>query len=369
MSNPRRRYRHHADLLVWGLAVILACILPTCAASADASWLAQPYRLGQGLYFPQQSLRVGGYADIHFYSLGQHPTALSVEDLSLFLSKDIGTHWKLFSETELGDALVIDSQHATTKDANIDVERLYADYHTSSGITLRFGKFLTPVGQWNLVHADPLVWTVSRPLTTTGSFSRHASGAMLYGTVSLKQNDLDYWLFADDSKAFAFTRSHNLAFTDYGASSTLRNDFQHAVGGQFLYHMLDDRLSLGASYVRYALKNPQQQYRLTGIDFGWSSRRVEFSGEGIWRTSDSPLIPDEYGGYVQAVIPLPRHLYAVGRYERYRNSLPNQWVTLRTFGIDYRPESGISFKLEYRDGNNNAALAPNGVLASIGVLF
>ena len=197
------------------------------------------------------------------------------------MSKDIGTHWKLFSETELGDALLIDSQHATSKGANSDVERLYADYHTRSGITLRFGKFLTPVGQWNLVHADPLVWTVSRPLTTTGSFSRHASGAMLYGTVTFKQNDLDYWLFADDSKDLAFTRSHNLAFTDYGASSTLRNDFQHAVGGQFLYHMLDDRLSLGASYVRYALKNPQQQYRLTGIDFGWSGRRVEFSGEGI----------------------------------------------------------------------------------------
>jgi len=62
------------------------------------------------------------------------------------LSKDIGTHWKLFSETELGDALLIDSQHATSKGANSDVERLYADYHTRSGITLRFGKFLTPVG-------------------------------------------------------------------------------------------------------------------------------------------------------------------------------------------------------------------------------
>ncbi len=72
---------------------------------------------------------------------------------------------------------------------------------------------------------------------------------------------------------------------------------------------------------------------------------------------------------MQAVVPLPRHLYAVSRYERYRNSLPNQLVTIRTFGIDYRPESGISFKLEYRDGTHNATLAPSGVLASIGVLF
>lgn len=369
MINARRRQRRYAGLVACGLALVLTGLWPALAVASGSSWEAAPYYLGQGLYFPQQALRVGGYADIHFYGLDNRRSALSVEDLSLFLTKDIGTHWKLFAETELGDALIVNSQHASTHDVNIDFERLYADYRANGAVTLRFGKFLTPIGQWNLVHADPLVWTVSRPLTTTSAFSRHAAGAMMYGTVTVHNDDLDYWLFADDSKALAFPRSHDLAFTDYGASSTLRNDFLHAIGGQFLYHMLDDRLSLGASYVSYELKSPQQQYRLVGLDFGWSSRYIELSGEGIYRTGSSPGVADEYGGYLQTVIPLPRHLYVVGRYERYKIPLPNQIVTLRTFGLDYRPFASIALKLEYRVGNHNAGLAPNGWLASIGVLF
>ena len=369
MINARRKQGRYAGLTACGLVLVLAGLWPALAVASDWPWKAEPYYLGQGLHFPQQSLRVGGYADIHFYNLGNRRSALSVEDLSLFLTKDIGTRWKLFSETELGDALVVNGQHASTHDANVDFERFYADYRASGAVTLRFGKFLTPIGQWNLVHADPLEWTVSRPLTTTAAFSRHASGAMMYGTVDVNKDDLDYWFFVDDSQAIPIPRSHDLAFTDYGARSTLRNDFLHAIGGEFLYHMLDDRLSLGASYASFELKNPQQQYRLAGLDFGWSSRYIELSGEGIYRTGSGQGVPDEYGGYLQTVIPLPRHLYVVGRYERYKISLPNQIVTLRSFGFDYRPTVSIVLKLEYRDGNHNADVAPNGWLASIGVLF
>lgn len=365
MIRPKRSRRRRS--------IFLGCLLiwtwPVFAAAASSSWQVQPYHLGEGLYFPQQALRLGGYADLQFHGSDHGGSALVLEDMSLFLTKDIGQRWKLFSEFELGDAVTVARHGATTRDANIDVERLYADYRASNAVTLRVGKFLTPVGQWNLIHADPLVWSVSRPLTTTSAFSRHATGVMVYGTTNVRGNDLDYWLFVDDSQASGLARSHDLAYGAFGASSTLRNDFLHAIGGQFLYHMLDDRLSLGGSFLRYELRDPQQWYRLTGIDFAWTGSHVEFSGEAIYRTSDSARMPNEYGGFLQAVVPLRHHLYLVGRYERYRNPVPDESVSIRSIGINYRPVPSLVLKLERLDGHHNAKLVPSGWFASIGVLF
>ena len=351
------------------IGFVLAWSGPLLADAFGSMGQAQPYYLGQGLYFPQQALRVGGYADLQFHGLDNHRNALAIEDLSLFLTKDIGARWKMFGEVELGDAVTVTDHHVTTRDANIDMERFYAEYRVSNGITLRVGKFLTPVGQWNLIHADPLVWSVSRPLTTTAAFARHSTGAMLYGTVNLQNHDLDYWLFADDSQAIGFARSHDLAYGAYGATNSLKNDFIHAVGGQFLYHMMDDRLSVGASAVRYTLKDPLQHYRLIGIDFAWTGRHVEFSGEALRRTADNPTVPAEVGGFLQAVVPLPRSLYVVGRYERYRSSTQQGAVSIRSIGLNYRPVRGLFLKLERLDGSRNAALDPSGWFVSAGVIF
>lgn len=366
MMSNRARGPWHRTIFI-GFVLAWSCTVR--AGGFDSVGQAPPYHLGQGLYFPQQALRVGGYADLQFHGLDDHRSALAIEDLSLFLTKDIGARWKIFSEVELGDAVTAVDHHLTTREANVDVERLYAEYRVSNGVNLRVGKFLTPVGQWNLIHADPLVWTVSRPLTSIAAFSRHSAGAMMYGTVIVGHHDLDYWLFADDSQATGLARTHDLAYSAYGATSTLRNDFLHAEGGQFLYHMMDDRLSVGASVVRYTLKNPQQRYRLVGVDFAWTGSHVEFSGEALHRTADNPTVPDEYGGFLQAVVPLPRNLYLVGRYERYRTSMPEGTVSTRSIGLNYRPLRGLFLKLERLDGSRNATLDPSGWFASVGVIF
>lgn len=353
--------------------VLAACalLLTVVTAHAGDSWQPQPYRLGQGLYAPALGLHLGGYANLHYYDLGDHPAALTVHDVSLFVTKDLGSRWKLFSELEVSDGLSIRDGHATTAAAEFDVERLYADYHARPGINLRLGKFLTPVGQWNLVHADPLVWTVSRPLTTTAAFARHASGAMLYGTVTAAGRDLDYWLFADDSDDLAPAQDRDQAFSAYGADSSLHNNFLHAVGGRVLYHLFADRLAVGASYVSYELQNPRHHYRLRGIDFSWNQNGYSLSGEGIDRSGDAG-VRNEYGGYLQAVVPMrslsPR-LYLVGRIERYHSALLDRFTVIRTLGLNYRPLPGLALKLERRSGHANALLEPSGWLASFAVLF
>jgi len=350
--------------------ILLVFITTPMAVMAEESpWQPQPYQLGQGLYFPQQGLRVGGYSSIHYSDLEDQPDTLSVQDLSLFLTKNFGTRWKLFTEMEIGDAVTITADQTTTSEADFDIERLHLDYHAYQGVTLRAGKFLTPVGQWNLIHADPLVWTVSRPLTTAVGFSRHATGAMMYGIVPLATSDLDYWLFVDNSELLDPDERKEAPFSGDETTNSIQNNFERATGARLLYHLFDDQLSIGASYLSFAIQDPQLRYRLSGVDFSWSSSYLDLSGEAISRRPEDSNDADEHGGYLQTVVHLPQRFYLVGRYERYKSALLPETATIKTVGINYRPWQAIAFKLERRTGNNNTEAAPDGWLASFAVLF
>jgi hypothetical protein len=353
------------------LVALLGLVATPHARAADGEniWQTAPYTLGQGLYFPQLGLRIGGYADLHFYDVKDQPATYSFRDISLFVTKDFGTRWQAFVELDVGDAFNVSGRHTNARDSELDVERAYMDYHANQAINFRFGKFLTPVGEWNLVHADPLTWTVSRPLTTSAAFARHATGAMMYGTESVHGNDLDYWLYADDSANLHIGQDQDHAYSSFGANSSLHNNFRQAIGGRLLYHLLDDRLGIGLSWLDYELQQPRQQYRLAGVDFSWTGRYLEMTGEAIRRNGGSPGQPDEQGGFLEIELPLRQRLYAVGRFERYRSSALVHTVTMRTVGLNYRPIPGIVLKLERRDGNQSPQLAPAGWLASVAVLF
>lgn len=356
------------------LAALLAAFGLTAARHARAAddangWQPAPYTLGQGLYFPQQGLRIGGYADLHFYDVKRQPATYSFRDISLFVTKDFGARWQAFTELDVGDALDISGRHSNARDSEFNVERAYVDYHAGQAINFRFGKFLTPVGEWNLVHADPLTWTVSRPLTTSAAFARHAAGAMMYGTTPVQDDDLDYWLYVDDSANLHIGQDQDHAYSSFGADRSQRNNFRHALGARVLYHLLGDRLGIGLSWLDYELQQPRQQYRLAGVDFSWTGRWLQMTGEAIRRSGGPPGQPAERGGFLEVEVPLRPRLYAVGRYERYRSSAPAQISTLRTVGLNYRPVPGIVLKLERRDGNSSPRLAPAGWLASVAVLF
>ena len=154
-----------------------------------------PYELGQGYPLPWLGLTAGGYATLRAGNLEGEPAKAVVKDLSLFLHTDLGPRWHFFTELELGDPMAWSRDGLTTSYAEFDVERLYVDHNLTPGATLRLGKFLTPVGRWNLIHADPLVWSVFRPLTTSAAFARHASGISLLGTLPLADSSLDYQVY------------------------------------------------------------------------------------------------------------------------------------------------------------------------------
>lgn len=356
-------------LLLCGV-LLAQCHAPSAwAEAAEDLWTHTPYELGQGVNFPQLGVNIGGYLSLRYRDVEDAPSSLSLKDLSLLLSADLSARINVFAEAEIGEALSITQDGVDSAAAEFEFERLYVDYRARPEATFRLGKFLTPVGRWNLIHADPLVWTVSRPLATSVSFARQATGAMLYGAIPLGDDGVDYSVFVDDTDVLDPEQQEELAYMDANPAVTAVGAFDHAAGAHVSYHLLDDRLSLGASYMNYRMADLRETKDLYGVDVFWDLHGVELSSEWVYRHSRGDAEPEERGGFVQAVVPVAGQVYAIGRYEHYATAVQSERVEIETLGLTYRPHRAVSLKLEYRDGDHNRLVAPSGWLASLAVLF
>ena len=109
--------------------------------------------------------------------------------------------WKVLGEVDLQDVVQVPARSAEDgQDAAsfVALDRLYVDYHVTDSLSVRGGKFLTPIGRWNQEHSDPLVWTVLRPLISESAFPTSATGLMVLGSVPLNSNWVDYQVYVAD---------------------------------------------------------------------------------------------------------------------------------------------------------------------------
>lgn len=366
-------------------------LLIFCMAASTAQLRADDgdsgYQLGRGYAVGDTGITLGGYASTHLQALGSSPLNWSVSSLSSFVTWDNGSKLRYFSETELEEGVSVSNDRGlTTKNADLHIERIYLDYLFSNQLTIRVGKMLTPIGQWNLIHVDPLVWTTSRPVATYNLFSNFATGVMLHGTVSLGKRPLEYAVYGDYGSVL-----------DPTPSNTQGPDFDNAQGLRLRYDVLD-RLKLGLSYSDFALTtSPNIRNHLLGMDFAWAYQRFAINSEIILdmknpatrlnaasnafvdiddlKRAQTSQTLNAWQGYIQGVCPLINSLYAVTRYEFFdqdnRGFNPNnrKFGQAEVLGLAYRPIPPLVWKLEYRLGKNNEALAPDGLLASFSVLF
>lgn len=375
MNHQYCRTIHRGIIAVWSgvsqslrAACVLAALMLSVVAQGEEASQASDQQMeapvpepaspetGEGLTLGDTGIPLGGYATVSVADLYGEPSRAALDSLSLFLSWEGPTRWSAFAEMELENALILQRGDSTTDEAHVDLERLHLDYAASDAVKVRIGKFLTPVGRWNLIHAAPLTWTTSRPLITEATFPTNATGAMLYGSIAALGQPLDYYLYASPGEEL-------LPDPDI-------DTFKEAYGARIAYG-LGATAQIGFSYVNFEQEDePDEHKTLWGLDFLWTLGRVELTGEWARRTRNAGgASGDERGLYVQAVAPIAGRLYGVLRYESFEPADAGDGLHLYLGGLTYRWSKSLVLKGEFREAVENAIGAPEGFLASAAVLF
>jgi hypothetical protein len=322
----------------------------------QATYAGPSYELGQGLRLGESGFTLGGYASAQYQDLNNSNSRAALSHLSMFLWWENGSRLKFFSELDRQDRYSPSSQSQPGETRFLAVERMYFDYTFSDSLTLRAGKFLTPIGRWNLLHADPLVWTTSRPLITSNLFPDNATGLMAFGSVPIFGRQAEYTLYASPGSELRADPAQDPFNDAYGVRLNLP---------------VNDNTQFGLSYAIFDQRAASEERKqLFGLDVLWSSRGYELSSEVAYRMSSEGAQLDAKGGFIQGVVPMVDRLYAVGRIEAMRQpDLNSSTSRLWVLGLNYRYSRALSFKVEYVHYMNADNEAPEGVLASVSVLF
>lgn len=339
----------------WKLALATACAFAMARRGFAEETPESGYVLGGGYAIPDTNWHLGGYGTATFGDpQGEGDARLAVDNLSLFLWWEGEGRWKFFSEFEYENSLSSGSNNRF-EDDYLSWERAYLDYALTDSVSLRAGKFLTPIGHWNLVHATPLVWTTSRPLTTLLAFPTNMTGVMATTSLPSLGNGVDVSVYASGGQEIR--------------PNPDLDPFSSAIGAHVTYY-LGGESQIGFSYADFEQeKSRPERKQIAGVDFLWSHERVELSGEAIYRSSDFGASYDERGAFVQLVVPLSQKLYGVGRWENFRLAGDPATTRLWVGGLNYRIRPTIVLKAEWIEARHDTEQAPDGFLASISVLL
>jgi hypothetical protein len=298
------------------------------------------------------AIDLGGYATARANQNRHGNVAAGIDEISLILQWDNQSRLRAFAEIELEKPLQWrEGGQTQSNDIALDLERLYLDYSFSDQFILRGGRFLTPIGRWNLLHASPLVWTTSRPLATTELFPQAMNGMMLHGIKPMGEGALEYSLFAE-------------ALKDQ-REDLYELKFRHTRGGRLLYSAA---LDLGVTLMAFDEKERlNREHQLLSLDFFKSYQGWELSGEAYFRKTNNT--PQSSGGaYLQLVAPLGQQWFAVGRLERL-DAVDLKSRERAVVGLTWRYKKNQMFKIEYSAGEQLSPRAPNGILTSLAILF
>lgn len=295
---------------------------------------------------------LGGYSSAGITAHSDGQTELALNEISLITSWNNNGRISFFSELELEEPLSWNDEKQFTHDGSyIDLERFYFDFNLSDQTNIRAGRFLTPAGRWNLLHAPPLVWTSSRPLATSRLFPTATNGVMVFGAVPLTQIGLEYSVFAETLKD-QHQDGDEILFKDiYGARIDLTGKIKTSL---VLMHFKERTAGT-------------PEFNMLGLDFLTQIEGWELSGEGFQRFYTNGKNGGS-GAYLQAVAPLGNRWHAVGRLETYQRpheGTDDKWL----LGLAWRRTDKQILKLEIVGGDTEHDESPKGFLASFAVLF
>lgn len=319
---------------------------------------AESYHLGQGI--TKGEFTFSGYGNVELEAPNGGTTKLAVDDLSLFVSGRVNRWVNPFFEAELSSiTLAQTGGNEPWSHGHFVPERFYNDMHLTDADTLRIGKILSPVGDWNLVHAAPLVPTVTRPLTTYRGFSEYANGlSWLHDTY--RDGSPEWQLYWQPGKEW-LRRPDNIAPRHY------RDVVGAHVGWQL--GLVD---MVGLSYQSGTLTNTGEKYALVGVNGRRTFGPLMLESEAVtshWSGSAARAHDTEWGLYALADYTVTPRWHGIVEWEHYQDHQVVQASQNTLFGVAYKPEPALVWKLEYVHQTGAATGIGTGWYGCFAVLF
>jgi hypothetical protein len=329
----------------------------SAAASDDALFSVDTpigpieYRPARGLRVGRTGLNIGGFKTVEFEKEAGDDWIFALDSINFLVLFQPIHRLKLFMELEVGGLFEADLDTGEWEsDPLANFQRLYGEISLFDSLNIRGGKFLTPVGDWNLVPAEPFTPTAIEPVLLE-AFDEHQTGGMLRGSFFPASGTLNYWLWG---QANDFDSEPDEEPTDYG------------VGGRLEYSARHDAWSLGTSFLA-AEKSGQWGY-LAGLDAELRCGPFELSSEFVhtWGARENPL---RWDIFLQGKAEILPNLFLIGRYEHSSptESLPN--LEIGDIGILWTPRPYLNFKATYRFTDRVSEDVPEGFKASFSVVF
>jgi len=301
---------------------------------------------------PWDNFSLGGYSSAE---LNVHPGGNvegAINEIGILLSWENNGRFHFLTELDVDRPISFNKDDTSIgKDSYFNLERFYLDYNLSEKLNLRAGRFLTPAGRWNLVHAEPLVWTTTRPLVTSRLFPTSVNGLMFYGAAPLANNAFEYSFYVEGLKD-QIVNNEEIPFED-------------TKGARFT---LSGKVNWGLSLLEFRENIPKSpEFHMLGLDFLMQHEGWEFSGEAFQRYYNN-YSNGGSGAYLQGVAPLGNQWFAVARIENFKR--PEEGSSARwLIGSAWRMTPSRMLKIEYVGGDEESTESPKGLLASFAILF
>ena len=338
-----KKLRHYRIACCIGLGLL--CFSPTLFADTN-TWA--------------DSINVSGYAKFTVEAPDKAPTSVALDDLSIFVSGKFNRWFNPFLEAEAynmdiwkeGDGFQFNNVH-------LAIERLYNDMQLTDQDTLRVGKMLASINHWNIVHAAPLVWTSTRPVTSTYSRANYITGLQLrHEFDALSGHALEVYVQPVEDFNHKTLSSHERQYdTVAGARWILNEDLDYYVGVSFQH-----------AQVAYS----DESRNSISIDGNWQHELFELESELLFthiQTKEEQQHGNDWGGYVQMVVPIVDKFSLITRYEHFEFAEKMEPMNAELGGVVYRPVPSLSFKVEWQQTQGSASHNQTGLYSSVAVLF
>lgn len=312
---------------------------------------ASEYQFGRGYEF-SDALKIGGYFSVD-YKHGEVENRTRLDDVAILAYGNLNERISYLAELEASPfyEYKFDDKTSILK-KEFHRERIYFDYKSSESLNFRAGKFITPIGYWNLEPINVLRETSSNPLFSSQIFPKFVTGLSLYGYLPIGSS-LQYNIIAQNTKDLdeEYINIKNDSF--YALSLKNEVNFNFEYGG-----------SLG-QYITY----DSSSNRFIEFNFKYDMYDYMIQSEMAYLSIDDAKSSKTYfkeSAYIQALYRLNHKNSLVYRYEYYHDDQNYGVQNISTFGYSYRPLYSLSIKGEYQ---YNSQQKLSNMLCSFSVLF